>query len=493
MYLREEEKAKHNEATKLFIAKMAMLVMIKLREKDEVKDTLLPIPKGLDEINEQNKLLITIINNIIRNELKLDDLEGKEIRFKETSYLNEVDAVKLINSSIDNSEISGVLADKLLFDIDFIKNTVVVAIKELSKNVNIAKVKYESGRNTNTFSLVPVSIPAIIKYFSSRGDFKDLENNPVQFPIGTGNPSEYLNFDEVTEQDFRNQLLSHYDFNKNEVYDFLSGINEGELISTVRNYLTVISDRNDNLKYLSANTTVNHSKLYLVYLVSSMLLETTYADNKNLKLVNNGLKVLIARATKLTNDYINKKILVSYVDKDKIYVVEDLFVNNELDTAAIVGGVISANVKNNVGPVILDVDTVVRNTEAFKAAYNKSRIAKDVEIETGMKQAMINIYAIESKNLIETLTENVSISKLGILSAVTKYISDLDFKNTVDIEKVSQAIVLNHIYTSEVAKKFIEYFGMYATMNGSLTSQDCSLLAGASIVVIELGSNIVID
>lgn len=495
MFLQKEEKQKHNDAAKLFIAKMAMLAMIKIREKDVNKTSMLPIPKGLDEINEQNTLLFSVINNIIKNELKLEDIGEKEIRFAESSYLNDVDTLKVINSSIDNSEVSNMLADRLLYDIDFVRNTVIEAIKKLTKNVLTAKAQYETGRGANTFSLIPVGIPSIIQYFINRGDFKDLESNPVNIPIATGNQDQYLNFDEVTELDLKNQLLSHFEFNKQEVYDLLANYQEGEIISIVRNYLTVLNDRNENLKFLSAMSTFNYDKLYLIYLVSTMLIETTYPDSNALKIINNGLKVLIAGATKLIQNYLNKNIVTTYVDKDKIYVLEDVFANNEIDTTVIVGGVLNANIKNNTGAILLSLEDLNLNAETFKEKFNSARIAKEVEIETGMKQAMINIYAIEAKNLIEELKEdeNIEVSKLAILAVVQNYISELDFKTTVDVENVCTAIVLNHIYKSEVAAKFIEYFNTYSIMNSNLTSQDCALLAGASIMVIELGSNIVLE
>lgn len=493
MFLQSEEKAKHNQNAKLFLAKMTMLVMIKLREKEAVKDTLLPVPKDLDSINEQNKILYSVINNIIKNELKLDDIGDKEIRFAETSYLNDVDSLKIINSSIDNSDISGALADRLLYDIDYIKNTVIATIKKLSAKVTVAKAKYESNRNANTFSLVPVGIPSIIEYFEAKGDFLKLEENPIQIPVRTGNQNEYLNFDELTDKDLRSQLLAYYNFNQDDMYDFLSSFNEGEILVIARNYLTILNDSNEYLKFLNAAATSNHSKLYLVYLISAMLLDTVYQDNAPLRIVNNSCKVMIARSNKLIKEYVAKNIVTTFVDKDKIYVLEDLFVNNEIDTTAIVGGVIAANVKDNIGSVLLTLDTINENTEAFKMAYNQFRVARDVEIETGMKQAMINIYALESKNLLDELEEDVNISKLGMLAVVNEYVSKLDFKSATDIENVSQAIVLNHIYPSEVAKKFIEYFNTYSIMNSNLTSQDCALLAGASIVVIELGSNIVLE
>lgn len=495
MFLQKEEKQKHNEAAKLFIAKMAMLVMIKIREKEVNKTSLLPIPKGLEETNEQNTVLYSVINNIIKNELKLDDIGDREIRFAETSYLNDVDSLRVINSSIDNSEVSNMLADRLLFDIDFVRNTVIETIKKLTTNVLTAKAKYETGRAGNSFSLIPVGIPAIIQYFANRNDFKDLESNPVNIPIGTGSQDQYLNFDNVTEQDLKNQLLSHFEFNKQDVYDFLSNYQEGEISSIVRNYLTVLNDRNENLKFLSAMSTYNYDKLFLIYLVSTMLLETTYPDSTALKIVNDGLKVLIAGAIKLIKTYLDKNIVTTYVDKDKIYVLEDIFANNELDTTVIVGGVLNANISNNTGAILLTVEDLNLNSETFKDKFNSARVAKELEIETGMKSAMINIYAIESKNLIEELKEdeNVEVSKLAILAVVQQYISDLDFKTTVDVENVCTAIVLNHIYKSEVAAKFIEYFNMYSIMNGNLTSQDCALLAGASIMVIELGSNIVLE
>lgn len=495
MFLQKEEKQKHNEAAKLFIAKMAMLIMIKIREKDVNKTSLLPIPKGLDEINEQNTLLFSVINNIIKNELKLDTNGEKEIRFAETSYLNDVDSLKVINSSIDNSEVSNMLADRLLYDIDFVRNTVIETIKKLTKNVLTAKAKYETGRSGNSFSLIPVGIPSVIQYFINRGDFKDLESNPVNIPIGTGAQDQYLNFDDLTEQELKNQLLSHFEFNKQDVYDLLTGYQEGEIISIVRNYLTVLNDRNDNLKFLSAMATSKYDKLYLIYIVSTMLLETTYPNSNALKIVNNSLKILIAGATKLIKTYLENNIVTTYIDKDKIYVLEDMFANNEIDTTVIVGGALNANLKDGNGPVLLTLEDLNLNAETFKNKFNSVRIAKEIEIETGMKQAMINIYAIESKNLIEELKEdeNIEVSKLAILAVVQKYISDLDFKSTVDVENVCTAIVLNHIYKSEVAAKFIEYFNMYSIMNSNLTSQDCALLAGASIMVIELGSNIVLE
>ena len=110
-----------------------------------------------------------------------------------------------------------------------------------------------------------------------------------------------------------------------------------------------------------------------------------------------------------------------------------------------------------------------------------------------MKSALINIYAIEAKKIIEELptevTENLNLPANALLGIVTNYISDLDFKSAVNIKYVCEEIVLNHIFKDDVANKFIEFYHMYSTMNNNLTSQDCALLAAAGLVVLELGSN----
>lgn len=494
MLLRREEIATHNKLSVEFIARMAMLVMVNLRNKETLVNGYLPVPKSLDETTNQNEILYSVITNIIKNELKLDDDRLEAISLKETSYLQDVDMLTVAQKSIDSSEVSTVLGEKLMFSISFIKNTVLETIKKFCSNVESAKVQYETNRVKSNFKMVPVLIPEIIDYLVMKGEFANIENLTIAIPQSGGGLDQTINWDEVDEQSIRNKLLSYYEFNKNEVYALLSLFPEGDVIKIARSYLSILNNTNSNLLGLIPLSSNKFNTAYLLYLISKMLLDGEHKDKKSLFILNNTFKALAHSAYTVTNNLINNKTLVTYIDNDKVYVVEKVYIENtNIDNTAVIGAVINANVKNNSGAVLINVDTIALKQDDYKAIYNQFEITKSVEIETGMKSALINIYAIEAKKIIEELptevTENLNLPANALLGIVTNYISDLDFKSAVNIKYVCEEIVLNHIFKDDVANKFIEFYHMYSTMNNNLTSQDCALLAAAGLVVLELGSN----
>jgi hypothetical protein len=183
MLLRREEIAQHNKLSVEFIARMAMLVMIGLRNKESVVNGYLPIPKSLDEITNQNNILYSVITNIIKNDLKLNDDRLEAISLKETSYLQDVDMFKVAEKSVDNSEVSTILGDKLMFSIAFIKDTILETIKKFASNVESAKIQYEVNRVKSNFKMVPIKVPAVIEYFVAKGEFANLDNLSITIQI----------------------------------------------------------------------------------------------------------------------------------------------------------------------------------------------------------------------------------------------------------------------------------------------------------------------
>ena len=494
MLLRKEEIVKHNKLSVEFIARMAMLVMINLRNKENVVSGYLPIPKTIDEITSQNQILYSVITNIIKNDLKLDENISEPLQVKETSYLQDVDMFIVAEKSVDNSEVSTVLGEKLMFNISFIKDTILETIKKFAMNVESAKAQYEINRVKSNFKMIPISVPDIIDYFIAKGEFTDVESLSITIPSYGSGMEQIINWDNTDEQSLRNKLLSYYEFNKDDVYNFLTLFPEGDVVKIARAYLSVLNNSNSNLLGLIPLSTNKFNIAYLLYLISKMLLDTDYSDRKSLSILNNTFKALSHSAYITTTELVNNKVLVTYIDNDKVYVLDKVYEENlELDNTAIIGAVINANVKDNVGAVLINVDTLMLKQDAYKDIYNQYEITKSLEVETGMKSALINIYAIEAKKIIEELPEDVTnelnLPPLALIGIVTNYISDLDFKSAVNIKYVCEQIVLNHIFKDDVANKFIEYYHMYSTMNDKLTSQDCALLAAAGIVVLELGSN----
>lgn len=494
MLLRREEIAQHNKLSVEFIARMAMLVMIGLRNKESVVNGYLPIPKSLDEITNQNNILYSVITNIIKNDLKLDDNRLEAVSLKETSYLQDVDMFKVAEKSVDNSEVSTILGDKLMFSIAFIKDTILETIKKFASNVESAKIQYEVNRVKSNFKMVPIKVPAVIEYFVAKGEFANLDNLSITIPVSSGGADQVINWDTADEQSLRNKLLSYYEFSKEDVYSFLSLFSEGEVIKIARSYLSILNNTNSNLMGLIPLTSNKFNISYLLYLISNMLLDTEHKDKQSLKILNNTFKALSHSAYITTNTFVANNTLVTYIENDKVFVVEKVYEENmELDNTSIIGAVINANVSNNVGSVVFNVETLKLKEDDYKNIYNQYEITKSLEVETGMKSALINIYAIEAKKIIEELPESITadlnLPPLALLGVVTNHISDLDFKSAVNIKHVCEEIVLKHIFKDDVANKFIEYYKMYGAMNDKLTSQDCALLAAAGIVVLELGSN----
>ena len=130
MLLYDSERKKNNEAIRNFIAKLTMITMVKLRNNDSINDSVLPIPRTLEEISKTNDLMESVVKNIIRNELKLYDVtDDKELYFKSGSPFSEIDVMSVLEHERDNTDTTNVLGDKLIYTVTFIKNTVLNVIK----------------------------------------------------------------------------------------------------------------------------------------------------------------------------------------------------------------------------------------------------------------------------------------------------------------------------------------------------------------------------
>jgi len=496
MFLNKNERVKHNQAMILFIARMSMLTMIALRNKEDVANTNLPVPNTIGEINEQNETLYRVVTNLINSELKLnvDDVKEDEVlRFKDSSPFNNADVYEIVDKSIDNSGLSPLLADKLLYDLDYIRNTILKAAKEMIEDVELAKASYETARSISNFTMYPVNIPEIIMYNKNKGIF-ETRNEILELPNrdSTSNKDALLDWtNELTNQSLIEKLKTFYSFNAEELTNFLDTFKEeNEILSIARGYLIDITDSNSNLNNLLSSSMNLANKAFLVYLMANMLSSDLINNNALSRLVK-ALSIIVGTYINNIEGYVANGYLVAYKENEKVYVFESTWLNagSEIDNTAIVGAALNSGVVN--GPLYIPLKDLEENEKTYIDAYSSFKTARQLEIETSMKQTLVTIYIEATKKIIAKYKEETSLENdSGLLTIMYNYLSGLSIVDISDIETTSQNICTDLIFNSLTSKEFIRFFNMYSNMSNDLTTSDCSLLAGASLVVLELGANI---
>lgn len=496
MFLNKNERIKHNQAMILFIAKMSMLTMIALRKKEEMATTNLPVPNGIGEINEQNEVLYRVINNLINSELNLniDNVKEDEVlRFKDSSPFNNADVYEVIDKAIDNSGLSPVLADKLLYDLDYIRNTIFKAAKEMIEDVELAKATYETARSISNFTMYPVSVPEIINYHKNKGMF-ETRNEILELPNreSTNNKDALLDWtNDLTNQSLIEKLKTYYSFNGEELMTFLDTFKEeNEVLSIARGYLIDITDSNNNLNNL-LNTPLNLSnRVFLVYLMANMI-SSDFINNNALSRLVKALSIIVGTYINNIEGYAANEYLVAYKDGEKIYVFENTWLNagSEVDNTAIVGAAIDSGVSS--GPLYIPLKALVDNEKEYIDKYTAAKTARQLEVETSMKQTLITIYIEATKKIITNYKSETELeTNTGLLTVMYNYLTGKSIAEISDIETICQNICTDLIFDSLTSKEFIRFFNMYSNMSSDLTISDCSLLAGASLVVLELGANV---
>ena len=494
MLLYDSERKKNNEAIRNFIAKLTMITMVKLRNNDSINDSVLPIPRTLEEISKTNDLMESVVKNIIRNELKLYDItDDKELYFKSGSPFSEIDVMSVLEHERDNTDTTNVLGDKLIYTVTFIKNTVLNVIKELINNVKTAKAAYEGSRKAASISIQPLTSPGIIEYYILKGELKD-NGEPAVIPSPSDKAEDntigVLNNEDINEQLLISDLLEYYAFNESLLKEFLTNFNVGEIIKIAKAYLSDATSNNQNLNMLTIRDLSKTNDLYLVYLLANMFKNKYYSENENLvRLVKTLGQLVFSRYSELKSD-VKNDILVEWVDDKKIYLNMEVFNTIDVDVMAIVGAVISENVTRG-GLSILAKD-VVENSANYIEAFNRYEAANLLETQTGMKNTIVNIFTNEIKKVYEKYktVEQEDLTELEISGKTFSYLQGKDFKDIVDIDKAAEDLVLTLLYPDEASKLFIQYFTAYSGMEASLTPQDCALLAGTTLVALEIGANL---
>ena len=492
MLLYDSARSKNNEAIRQFIVKLTMITMVKLRSSDSLTDSILPIPKTIGEISKVDEMMESVVRNIVKNELKLYDVtDDKELYFKSGSPFSEIDVMSVLNHSRDNTDTTTILGDKLLYTANFVRNTVLNVIKELINSVKAAKIAYEGSRKISGMSIQPLTMPDIIEYDILKGEIKEMSEPAIIPSPSDNNEDNYLsiiNSDETNELTIISALLEFNSFNETFLRDFLSSFSEGEVIKIVKNYLGNITNTNENLSLITIKDFSKTNELYLIYLTAKMLSNKYYPENELLKrLVKTLGSLTYTRFNDLKNDTTNG-ILVEWVDDRKIYINTAVFNNIDLDVMAIVGAVVHSNV--NKGGLNITANEIKANSDMYIDAYNKYEAANLLDIQLGMKNTIVNIFTNEIKKVYEKYkpADSEALTELEVSGRCFKYLQGKDFKDVVDIEKAAQDVVLNLLYTDEASKLFIQYFTAYSGMESSLTSQDCALLAGTTLVALEIGA-----
>lgn len=492
MLLYDSERSKSNEAIREFIVKLTMITMVKLRNNDNLSDSILPIPKTLGEISKTDEMMESVVRNIVKNELKLYNItDDKELYFKAGSPFSEIDVMSVVDRSRDNTDTTDILGEKLIYTANFVRNTVLSVIKELINNVKAAKIAYEGNRKASSMSIVPLTAPDIIEYYILKGELKD-NGEPAIIPSPSENNSDnildMIANEETNELSLVTAMLDFYSFNEAFLKSFLSEFNEGDIIKIAKSYLSNITSDNANLNMLTIKDLSKTNTLYLVYLIGKMLSSKYYPENEVLnRLMSSLSRLTYSRFTDIKADAKND-ILVSWIENRKIYINTEVFNTIDVDVMAIVGAVVSENIDN--GGLAITAKEVVTNSDMFIEAYNKYEAANLLEIQMGMKNTIINIFTNEIAKVYEKYktAEAEELTALQISGRCFEYLQNKEFKDVVDIEKAAQSIVLNLIYTDEASKLFVEYFTAYSSMEASLTPQDCALLAGTTLVALEIGA-----
>lgn len=492
MLLYDSERSKNNEAIREFIVKLTMITMVKLRNNDNLSDSILPIPKTLGEISRTDEMIESVVRNIVKNELKLYSItDDKELYFKAGSPFSEIDVMSVIDRSRDNTDTTDILGEKLIYTANFVRNTVLNVIKELINNVKAAKIAYEGNRKASSMSLIPLISPDIIEYFILKGELKD-SAEPAVIPSPSDNildnKLEMINSEETNELSLISAMFEYYSFSEEFLKTFLSEFQEGEVIKIAKTYLGEITSENQNLNMLAIKDLSKTNTLYLVYLIAKMLHSKYYAENEVLeRLLKTLSRLVYTRFTDIKDDA-KKDILVSWIENRRIYINAAVFNSIEIDVMAIVGAVISENVSN--GGLAITGAEVVTNSDMFIEAYNKFEAANTLEIQLGMKNTIINIFTNEITKVYEKYkaTDEEALSALQISGKCFEYLQTKEFKDVIDIEKAAQDVILNLVYTDEASRLFVDYFTAYSGMESSLTPQDCALLAGTTLVALEIGA-----
>ena len=492
MLLYDSARSKNNEAIREFIVKLTMITMVKLRNNDNLSDTILPIPKTLGEISKTDEMMESVVRNIVKNELKLYDItDDKELYFKAGSPFSEIDVMSVVDRSRDNTDTSDILGEKLVYTATFIKNTVLNVIKELINNVKAAKIAYEGNRKASNMSIVPLTTPDIIEYDILKGEISD-SAEPVVIPSPSNdaldNTIEMLNNDDINELTLVSAMFEFYSFNETFLKAFLSEFSDGDIIKIAKTYLGNITSDNQNLVMLSIKDLSKTNALYLVYLLAKMFNSKYYPENELLDRLTKSLgRLVYSRFTEIKDDAKND-ILVSWIENRRIYINTAVFNSIDVDVMAIVGAVVSENISN--GGLAITGAEVLTNADMFIEAYNKYEAANLLEIQMGMKSTIVNIFTNEITKVYDKYksADSESLTALEISGKCFEYLQNKDFKDVVDIDKTAQHVVLDLIYTDEASKMFIEYFTAYSSMEASLTPQDCALLAGTTLVALEIGA-----
>lgn len=492
MLLYDSERSKNNEAIREFIVKLTMITMVKLRSNENLADSILPIPKTIGEITKTDSMMESVVRNIVKNELKLYDVsDDKELYFKAGSPFSEIDVMSVIDRSRDNTDTTDILGEKLIYTANFVRNTVLNVIKELINNVKAAKIAYEGNRKASGMSLIPLTTPDIIEYYILKGELKD-SGEPAIIPSLSNNVSDntidMLNSDDTTELSLVGAMLEFYSFNEEFLKTFISEFSEGEILKIAKAYLSNITNENQNLSMLTIKDLSKTNTIYLTYLLANMFSSKYYPENELLqRLVKTLANLAYTRFTDIKADAKND-ILVSWIEDRKIYINTQVFNTIDVDVMAIVGAVVSENVDN--GGLAITGAEVLTNASMFIEAYNRFEAANTLEIQMGMKNTIVNIFSNEIIKVYDKYrpVDSEALTSLEISGKTFTYLKDKEFKDIVDIDKAAQDVVLNLLYTDEASKLFIEYFTAYSGMEASLTPQDCALLAGTTLVALEIGA-----
>ena len=495
MFLHNSEREKNNTAVRSFIARLAMMTMVKLRDNDGITDSILPMPSNLAETTRADDLLLKVVNNIIKNELKVLDVTSEvELGFNVTSPFYNMDIIALLEHDKADSNTISLLGEKVVYTVDRVRNTVLVVIKELIKKVKSEKLVYESSRKAANIAIIPNAIPEIIEYLVSKSEING--NGIFKIPTGSSNANENtikeLTVDEINESALINELLAANSFNEDTLKTFLGGFGPGEVLNIARSYLTDLTDNNTNLVNLSLRNLNKTRETFLVYLIAKMYSSKYYADNLVLTSLLDSLKIACFNVyTELKADG-RDGILVEYIEENKIYINQSVWDSapDDLDITSVVGAALALNIQS--GTIAVSLDDIVANKDLYSEAFNKYEAANNLAIQTGMQNTLVNIFTNAATEIYGSYkTEDMpDLNNLEIGGRIYKYLKDKTFKDIVEIEETAEDLVLNLIYTDEASRLFIKYFNSYSSMEASLTPQDCAMLAGVSLVVLEIGSHV---
>lgn len=386
-------------------------------------------------------------------------------------------------NSNDTNIICKSLANKINNELILVKNKLRPFMNEIAKDIETKLNETDVESEINKYSIVTVSIPAIVEELELLGLLKK-SREPLS--IGTSTVS----LPTPAKENIRGYFVHSNSSANISVEKILANYTDDQLLTLWDKYLSNISSTNENIKSLGFKVVDRIEEFLLLQTLLSNVIKENNEDTTKvemLQLLQNEVSnfLSIAKENILTNREAGKLIMklegtVAHVDNE----LYNKFITEGNTPEIILGYIVkgdsdlSASLYNNI---------IANKDEYLKLWNSKVQMASFSEANNNMKRyrtvydiILTNLYKDGIPNdLLELAVDNYADAKARLDQVLATYTTE----QILDYNLVARDIVGEVIFPETNFSHFARSITSFSKLNPNITPQDAATVASLDFII----------